>query len=229
MSKYKVLIFDADGTLFDFEKSEMIALQKSFENLNLIFDKSIHLSIYKNINAEIWAEFEEGKISSTNLKQERFKRYINHFKFKVAPLLFSEIYLKYLSEAAFLLNGAEELLLKLRFGMFKMVLLTNGLTNVQENRFKISNMKKYFIEIIISENVGLKKPQKEIFELAMERIQHNTKNDVLMIGDNLSSDILGGINFGIDTCWYNPLNQKSKDGIIPTYQVSTFEEIQKIV
>ena len=228
MSKYKVLIFDADGTLFDFEKSEFSALKKAFLKFNLFFDKNVHLGYYKKLNFEIWSEFEDGKISAEDLKQERFRRYNEQFNLGIDPILFSDAYLEYLSEAAFLLDGAEELLTELS-NKFEMILLTNGLTRVQNKRFEKAKMSRFFKKIIISEEVGFKKPQKEIFELALNDIQHNNKNDILMIGDNLRSDILGGINFGVDTCWYNPRNQDGSNEIIPTFRATTFLELLKII
>jgi len=228
MAKYKVLIFDADGTLFDFEKSEFYALKKSFEKFNLLFDEDIHLKYYKKLNFEIWSEFEDGRISAEELKRERFKRYNERFNFEIDPVLFSDAYLGYLSDAAFLLDGAEELLTKLST-KFEMILLTNGLTKVQNKRFEKAKMRKFFKKIIISEEVGFKKPQKEIFELALNNIKYDNKNNILMIGDNLSSDILGGINFGVDTCWYNPQNKDGSNEIIPTFRATTFAELLEII
>jgi len=228
MSKYKILLFDADGTILDFEKSEALALKKTFEKFNLLYDGYTHLNFYKKLNAEIWSEFENGEISAKRLKPERFRRFNSKYNFNIEPSLMSDTYLEYLSEAGYFLDGAEKLLTKLK-EKFKMILLTNGLTAVQNRRFSITNMKKYFEKIIISEEVGFKKPQKEIFELSLKDIEYNNKNEILMIGDNLSSDILGGINFGIDTCWFNPLEKVGDENIKPTYHIQTFDELLLLV
>lgn len=228
MSEYKILLFDADGTILDFEKSEASALKKTFQKFSLLYDENYHLVFYKRLNAAIWSEFENGEISAAELKPERFRRFNNKFNFNIEPFLMSDVYLEYLSEAGYLLDGAEELLLKLKDN-FKMILLTNGLTAVQKRRFSKTNMKKYFEKIIISEEVGFKKPQKKIFELALKGIDYNSKSEILMIGDNLSSDILGGINYGIDTCWFNPLKKMRNMNIKPTYYIQTFNEILQLV
>jgi len=228
MSKYNILIFDADGTLFDFAKSEADALIKSFNKFNLHFDYNKHLKVYRTINHQIWSEFENGSISADNLKPERFRRFTSQFNFSIEPSVFSNAYLNYLAEAAFLLEGANGLLNKIK-GKFKLVLLTNGLTKVQRRRFALTNMKEYFDAIIISEEVGFKKPQVEIFDLALKKIGHSNKSDVLMIGDNLSSDILGGKNYNIDTCWYNPTSIKNDLNIIPSFEVSSFQELLTVL
>jgi len=229
MSKYKILLFDADGTILDFEKSEAIALKKTFEKFNLLYDENNYLKFYKKLNAEIWSEFENGEISAAKLKPERFRRFNSKYNFNIEPSLMSDTYLEYLSEAGYFLDGAEKLLSELK-NNFKMILLTNGLTAVQKKRFSKTNLKNYFEKIIISEEVGFKKPQKEIFELSLKDIEYNKKkNEILMIGDNLRSDILGGINFGIDTCWFNPLKKIGDENIKPTYHIQTFDEILKLV
>ena len=110
-----------------------------------------------------------------------------------------------------------------------MVLLTNGLSSVQHPRFRRSSIFHYFDSVVVSEDVGIAKPHSGIFEHTMKTLGHSCKNDVLMIGDNLRSDIQGGVNFGIDTCWYNPNRKKNESGITPSYEIEHLLQLENIL
>ncbi|MBL7995501.1 YjjG family noncanonical pyrimidine nucleotidase [bacterium] len=226
--KYKVLLFDADGTLFDFEQSERLALQDTFHDFSIAYDPDIHMRLYQEINSKIWIEFEEHTITADALKTERFRRLFERLKIDVDPILFSDRYLNMLSQNSFLLDHAADMVVKL-FHDYKMVLITNGLSSVQHPRFRKSAIFQYFDAVIVSEDIGIAKPHVGIFEHTMKRIGHDQKNDVLMIGDNLRSDIQGGMNFGIDTCWYNPEMKKNLNGITPTYEINHLLELEHIL
>jgi putative hydrolase of the HAD superfamily len=217
--KYKVLLFDADETLFDFKKSERIALEHAVSDFGIPYDPEHHLKIYEVINAAIWKEFEEGKITQNTLKVERFKRLSEELGIEFDPLAFSERYMYHLAEASFLLDDAAALLEKIH-GKFKLVIVTNGLAYVQNRRIGKSSIAGYFSHIVISEEVGVAKPNPEIFEHTLKLIGHTDKSEVLMIGDSLTSDIQGGIRFGIDTCWYNPMKLDNTSQVKPTYEIS---------
>ena len=226
--KYHVLLFDADGTLFDFEQSERLALEDTFRSFHIDYDPDIHMRLYQEINSKIWAEFEEHTITADALKAERFRRLFDKLKLAIDPLSFSDRYLAMLSQNAFLIDHAADLVEKL-FRDHKMVLLTNGLSSVQHPRFRRSSIFQYFDSVIVSEDVGIAKPHVGIFEHTMKKLGHGQKDDVLMIGDNLRSDIQGGINFGIDTCWYNPEKKKNGNGIRPTYEINHLLQLVNIL
>lgn len=226
--KYNVLLFDADGTLFDFEQSERLALQDTFRAFEISYDSEMHMRLYQEINSKIWIEFEEHTITADALKAERFRRLFARLEIDVDPILFSDRYLNMLSQNAFLLDDAADLVVKL-FHDYKMILVTNGLSSVQHARFRRSSIFQYFDSVIVSEDIGIAKPHTGIFEHTMKKIGHDQKNDVLIIGDNLRSDIQGGINFGIDTCWYNPEKKKNSNGISPTYEINHLLELENIL
>ncbi len=110
-----------------------------------------------------------------------------------------------------------------------MLLITNGLAEVQVPRFAASSIRDCFAEIVISGEIGLAKPDPAIFDFAFERIGRPAKERVLMIGDNLGSDILGGANYGLDTCWYNPSGTLNGHGVEPTYEIRELQSILGIV
>ncbi|WP_426711159.1 YjjG family noncanonical pyrimidine nucleotidase [Cetobacterium sp. SF1] len=226
--KYKVILFDADETLFDFKRAEDYALEESLKSIGVDYNREYHSPLYKEINDKIWKELEEGKIKIGELKIERFRRYFEKLNIDYDPTIFADLYMTELGNGSFVLNGAIEMLENLK-DKARMAIITNGLTKVQDNRIKKSIINHYFEEIVISESIGISKPNPEIFDYTMKKMNHLNKNDVIMIGDNLGSDILGGNNYGIETCWYNPGNKKSKKDIKPTFEVSNFKEMLEIL
>jgi len=227
-SKYKLILFDADGTLFDFHQGESDALRTAFAHYNLPYDEAVDLPLYRKINLEIWSEFERQRIDAGDLSRERFRRYLGELRLQTAPDAFSDVYLVALSQSTHIIEHAIEVVSELA-GRFKLVLITNGLSAVQHPRFKKSSMYPFFSSIVVSEDIGIAKPQPGIFEHAFRSMNHTERRDVIMVGDNLSSDIQGGINFGIDTCWFNPHRQPRKTGIEPTYEIANLKQVLPIV
>lgn len=226
--KYEVIIFDADGTLFDFEKSEMEAIKNTSLHFGINYDENYHLKVYKDINTKIWKEFEEGIITQKKLKTERFDRFFKRIEMDLNSEEFALKYMEELALGSFLFEESTKLIEKLH-GNVKLTILTNGLTLVQNGRIKKSTIAKYFEDIVISEEVGVSKPNSEIFEIALNNISHRDKSKVLIVGDSLTSDIKGGINFGIDTCYYNPNGVENTSGIVPTYEIKNLLELENIL
>ncbi len=224
---YELLIFDADGTLFDFEKAEEYAFFKTAENAGRNFSNEEY-GIYGRLNKAIWKEMELGQIDQETLKAERFTRFFAKLGIDEDEVGFSNEYLYNLSTAGFLFDGAVELLDQLK-GRYRMVLLTNGLTSVQETRLGKSPVRPYFEELVISENVGISKPDPRIFEYTFDKIGYEKKDKALMIGDSLTSDIKGGLNFGVDTCWYNAEMKENEKNIVPKYEVHDYEGLLGIL
>jgi 2-haloacid dehalogenase len=226
--KYDVIIFDADGTIFDFEMAEKNAFEKTMNYFGINSNDDNYMRIYKEINSELWDEYEKKNITAERLKIERFKRFFIKIKSDYLGDEGSKVYLGFLSKGAFLLDGALELLQELE-SKVNMILLTNGFTNVQKNRLELSGIRKFFSTVVISEEVGFAKPHIKIFEYGLKNAPYVSRKKVLMVGDSLKSDILGGINFGIDTCWYNPKVVSNKSKINPTYEIKDFESLRKII
>ncbi len=226
--KYELLIFDADKTLYDFDAAEKFALENTFKAFDLPYRQELHLNIFHNVNKQIWLEFEQKQITAEELKPERFRRYFTQLNIEnISPQEFSDVYLSFLAKNNELLSGAKNLIVDIEKD-FRLVLLTNGLSFVQKSRFYSSELRQFFELIIISEEVGLAKPDPAIFQLVFDKLDFTDKSKALMIGDNLSSDILGGINFGIDTCWFNPNKKENKSEIVPTFEVSRYYQLKNI-
>jgi len=228
MMKYKVVLFDADDTLFDFKKSETHAFMKTMTEYEEVYDESIHLKAYHDINTRIWKEFEMGEITQKELKVERFRRLREALGMSFHPEEFAKRYMHHLSYASFVYPDAERLMEELK-GKFKMAIITNGLTQVQTRRIRNAPLAKYFQDVIISEEIGVSKPSPQIFVHALEKLGHADAGNVLMIGDSLTSDIKGGEDFGMDTCWFNPEGKENRTAVNPTYEVRTLMDILDIL
>lgn len=226
--KYKLVLFDADGTLFDFEKASEQAIKRGFEKFKIGSWNSEAMAIYRKVNKQIWDEFELKLISASNLKTERFRKFFIEISAEnIDPKEFSDFYLLSLSQSTDLIEGAEDLV-KWCYGKFKIGIITNGLTAVQKPRFNNSILDKYFEHYIISEEIGFVKPHPEIFDYSFNKFGHIDKSSAIIIGDNLTSDIKGGNDYGIDTCWINQFGE-SKDSIIPTFEIKDLAELKKIL
>ncbi|MGG7078679.1 YjjG family noncanonical pyrimidine nucleotidase [Clostridium sardiniense] len=226
--KYEVLLFDIDETLFDFKKGENFAFLKCVDDFNLSEDKEACIKLYREINTLIWQEFEKGLITSKDLKVDRFRRLIKALNIERDAEEISNTYMRYLGMSTFLFDGVEELINELSKD-YRLAIVTNGLKETQTNRINKSTIGKYFDAVIISDGIGIAKPDARIFEYALDRINYKDKSKVLMIGDSLTADIKGGINAEIDTCLYNPDKKVNDTDIKPTYEIHKLEDLKNIL
>ena len=224
--RYSCLLFDADGTLFDYDVAEAQALAATFHEVG-VEEPPGALEIYRRVNSEMWLEFERGTTSQARLKVERFELLFEATGITADPHLFSPLYLEHLSRRTDLIDGAETVISNLA-ERARMLLITNGIAAVQRPRFSSSTIHHLFDGFVISEEVGAAKPAPEIFESAFREMNHPERADVLMIGDSLTSDIKGGNDFGIDTCWFNPAGMPADPEIEPTYQITSLRELLRI-
>lgn len=225
--KYTTILFDLDSTLFDYDISETKALKNTFRDFNLPFENKV-IPTYRELNAKLWKQFEEGKLSQKIIKVRRFEQLADALGLTFDTEKFSIRYLLHLSEGTDLIDGAREII-EFLSNKTDLVLITNGLTIVQRPRIKNSGLEKHFKEVIISEEVGFAKPDVKIFDIIFERLGFPAKETVLIVGDSLTSDIAGGINYGIDTCWFNPDSLCFVDGINYTYVIKHLSDIKKIL
>lgn len=225
--KYDVILFDADDTLFDYGMAEGQAFMNVFAYFGLPTGAEEYAASYQTINRALWADLEAGRITSAALRVERFNRLFAAHQLDLNPEEFSEAYLRFLGEGTFLIQGAVELCEEL--AAFRLAIITNGIKEVQLSRIKGSPLADTFEQIIISEEAGYQKPATGIFDYAFEKLGITDKRRVLIVGDSLTSDIQGGINYGIDTCWFNPLGKANGSGIMPTYEIRELAALLEIV
>lgn len=224
---YTTLLFDADGTLFDYDRAETWALTETFRQYGLHFEPG-YSQRYRQVNDPLWEAFENGQMTQVRLKVLRFERLFEALGFDVDADAFSASYSRQLGLATFLIDGAHELVAGLS-GQHRMLLLTNGLTDVQRPRFHASTIGRFFEDWIISEEVGVAKPDPRIFDIAFERLGGPEKREVLIIGDSLTSDMAGGVAYGIDTCWYNPAGRQADPALAITYEIQSLAQLPAVV
>jgi 2-haloacid dehalogenase len=225
--KYTWLLFDADGTLFDYDLGEAYALESSFLEAGLPFSPATAES-YRAINQQIWLDFENGLISAERLRTRRFELLFEAAGLQTDVAAFSARYLIHLSHASQLVDGAETLIRSLR-GQYHLGIITNGLKDVQRPRLARSAIDGLFDGIAISEEIGTAKPDPRFFEAAFAEMGNPPRETVLVIGDSLSSDILGGNNYGLDTCWYNPQGKAPDPRIPATYEIRRLVDLMAVL
>jgi YjjG family noncanonical pyrimidine nucleotidase len=212
--------------LFDYDQAEAFALKNSFAEAGLPFIQP-YLEAYRQINHDMWLDFEQGNIDQVTLRTRRFELLFAAINMDEDPQNFSARYLVNLARGAFLIDGAEALVRSLS-GRFNLAIITNGLADVQRPRLARSSIHSYIEAIIISEEVGAAKPDPKIFDIAFARMDHPGRDEVLIIGDSLTSDMQGGHNYGIDTCWFNPQG-RSNGRISTTFEIQRLAELPKIL
>jgi len=223
---YPWLWFDADGTLFDYERAETTALLNAFHAQGLHFQDK-YLPAYQQINEKLWQALQRGEITQDDLRLRRFELLFDAIEAKGSPEQLSISYVEQLGLCADLMDGALDVLQALH-KTCKIAIVTNGLTAVQRSRFALSSIKDYIAELIISEEIGIAKPHADFFTTAAARTGNPPKSDVLIIGDSLSSDIKGGADYGIDTCWFNPSGAERPADMRITYEIKHLRELLEL-
>lgn len=224
---YRWLLLDADGTLFDYDRAELQALRLTFGGAGHPFQPA-YAEAYRRINAAIWRDFELGQISQARLRTRRFELLFEDTGLPLEAEGFARDYLRYLAQGVDLVDGAEEVLCALQ-GRVGLALITNGLQDVQRPRLAGSAIGHLFDAVIISEEVGAAKPDPAIFQAAFERMGHPPREQVLMVGDSLTSDVQGAINYGLAACWFNPGGQPRPSGVDIRHEIQDLSELPSLL
>lgn len=223
----RYVLFDVDDTLLDFGKAEAAAIRKTFERIGIpVTDELIRR--YSEINAQQWSRFEKGEITREKLLTERFDILFSELGINVPSEMAQASYEYLLGIGHYFVDGAEELLEALK-DKYELYIVSNGNASVQDRRLKSAGIIPYFKDIFISERVGFNKPSAEFFETCFERIPGFEKDKAVIVGDRLSSDILGGINAGVKTCWFNPRGDAPDPDIPADYEIKHLNELPALL
>ena len=229
--RYKTFIFDVDATLLDYDVAERNAFINTMSECDIIYNDKL-ISIFNVICCEEWDLLKLGNTNETNIQKnyhelyyqysvKRFERLLKHMNIDMTSIELSDLYLQKLSLERTLMPYAIETCRYLS-NCVKLIIATNGLSKVQNSRLKELNI--YFDNVFISEEIGYIKPSHEFFTYVLKAINANPK-ECLMIGDSLTSDIIGAKNMGMDTCWYNYKNRRNKTAEKPTYEITCLNDL----
>jgi YjjG family noncanonical pyrimidine nucleotidase len=224
---YPWLFFDADGTLFDYNHAEATAFHKAFESLQLPYEEN-YLEAYQKINRELWQALERHEVTPAVLRVRRFELLLEALGLSGSADDLNVAYVEQLGLCTDLMDGAYGVLQAL-YQRSRIAIVTNGLEAVQRSRLMHSTIHPFITELIISEEVGAAKPHPAFFDAAFARTGSPLKRDVLIIGDSPSSDMQGGADYGIDTCWYNPGGEIKPEGLPMTYEIKHLHELLDII
>ena len=227
---YDILLVDIDNTIFNFDIAEDKAIHVALKH-NDIEPTDEVVNKFKTINKALWKKFELGEITKERLLAQRFEELfaflgkMEHLKNNISSEV-NAYYLNQLSNSSDLMPDAYEVLEELS-KTHKIYPVTNAVYKTQTKRINNSTVKQFFNGVYISEVIGVQKPYQGFFDFVFNDLKITDKSKVLMVGDSLIADIVGGINYGIDTCWYNHKNADSQ-GVKPTYEIKSLKELLNI-
>lgn len=227
--KYKYILLDVDNTLLDFSKAEKVAHKNASLKFSLPVNEE-NYNTYKQINAKWWKKHELGEYSREELVIKRFEEYLPLINAShVNPVEFNKCFLNELQHTNALTDGANELVKYLFDKNYVLYIVTNGFDKVQKKRLENLELTKYIKDVFVSENLGHAKPTLEFFKEVERLINDNLSGQSLIVGDSLTSDILGGMNIGIDTCFYNPNKLEIPNEFKVDYNISHLLDLTKIL
>lgn len=220
---YRTFLLDLDHTLFDSDASELAAFAQAME-LAGVTALDGHADAFRRINLELWAAVERGELTPQQVKTLRFERLVAEAALEADHAAMAEAYVRGLAANGELYAGALDVLHALR-SHARLGLVTNGLSEVQRERIERTGILDLFDAIVISAEVGTAKPATAIFDIAFDLLDGPAKELVVMVGDNLASDIRGGTDYGIATCWYNPQRRRAGPTDRFSHEIAALEDL----
>jgi HAD hydrolase, TIGR02254 family len=229
MAKYKYLLWDIDGTIINFELAERAAIRSLFKRFKLGDCSDEMLMYYSQINKRYWQLMESGKIKKDKMLVERFIEFFSNKGINAdIAAEFNKEYQIALCDTIVFNDDAIDII-KHQKKTCKIIIVTNGTEVVQEKKLERSGLNDIVDNVFISELVGFEKPNIKFFEKVILEVGIKDLKEALIIGDSLTSDIQGGHNIGIDTCWYNPKNEENTTLLNPTYTIRNLHELENII
>ena len=226
---FDVLLWDVDGTLLDFLAAEKAAIKKLFHEFGLGECTDAMIARYSEINKHYWEALERGDLTKPVILVRRFADFFAEYGIDTSVAeAFNELYQIRLGDTVVFCDDSYNILASLR-GRVKQYAVSNGTIAAQELKLRNSGLSKLFDGVFLSERLGCEKPAPGFFERVFEAIGPVDKERVLIIGDSLTSDIAGGNNAGIKTCWYNPKSVENGAGAHVDYEIRDLHEVPELL
>ena len=221
------LLLDLDDTILDFHMQESEAIRKTLLCAG-VEPTDENCALYSKINLRYWKMLELGEVTREELIWKRFAELFAVLGVAADPKETAEKYMDHLSEGHYFLPGAEEAV-KALSKKYKLYMASNGTGRVQESRIASAGLAPYFEEIFISQIIGANKPDKAYFDGCFAKIPNFDRRKAMIVGDSLSSDIRGGKNAGIYTCWVNPKGKTTKPEDQPDYEIKSIAKLEELL
>ena len=222
------LFLDLDNTILDFNKAEAVAIRKTMREYGLEPTDAL-AARYSEINDRHWKALERGEMTRDQVVTGRFAAFFGEQGIDVDASAVAKTYETYLSQGHWFLPGAEETVKQKLYGKYKLYLASNGTAVVQQGRMTSAELYPYFQESFVSQELGHNKPSREYFDAAFARIPGFEPARCLMVGDSLTSDILGGKNAGLRTVWVNPGHRTAPEHLKPDYEIELLADLPALL
>lgn len=222
------IFLDVDDTILDFGRAEREALSSALSQMGVAVDEKV-LHCYHEVNLAHWKMLERGEITRERLLVRRFEKFYEQIGVSADAVGTQRVYEYELGCRSYYLEGAEALLAELLRGGYHLYLASNGTTAVQAPRIKASGLDRICHGIFLSEEIGCDKPQRAFFDACFARLKDFEPKNAIILGDSLSSDIAGGKNAGLKTCWFNPKKLPLTGDVTPDFEISELSEFLEIL
>ena len=225
----QTILWDVDATLLDFHAAEKAAILKLFRQFHLGECTEEMLQRYANINRGYWERLERGELTRDQVLVGRFQEFFEKEELDVSTApAFNEAYQSSLGDTIVYRDDSYHIIKSLR-GKVKQYVVSNGTIVAQEKKLRLSGLGELMDGVFLSEELGVEKPNKAFFDKVFKEIGDMDRDTVLIVGDSLTSDIRGGNNAGIRTCWYNPGNAALIEGVHVDYEITDLHEVYDLL
>ena len=221
------LFLDLDDTILDFHQAERVALSKTIRDFGVEPTEQV-LHRYHLINKAHWERLERGELTREQVLVGRFAVLFEELGIAVDPAACTAAYSENLAIGHYFMPGAEEAVERLS-KKYRLFLASNGTASVQHGRMTSANLYRFFEKVFVSQDIGYNKPAIEYFERCFAQIPDFDPKKAMIVGDSLTSDIRGGKNAGIATCWVNPDHAPGKEGIVPDYEIEALPQLEALL
>ena len=221
------IFLDLDDTILDFHRAERIALAKALREFGVEPTDSV-LSRYHVINQQHWQRLERGELTRDQVQEGRFRVLFAELGKDTDAAVVTRCYERNLGIGHYFLPGARETVERLS-GHYRLFLASNGTASVQYSRLTSAGLYPYFEKVFISEEIGFNKPSREFFDACFAQIPGFEREKAIMVGDSLTSDILGGIRSGLRTCWLNPNHLPVRPEITPDFVIESLPQLEGLL
>lgn len=226
--EFRALFLDMDGTFLDFEAAERQAFYRALSGAG-VEPTLERCSLYSAINDGLWKAFERGEIGKQDIRRQRYTLLFERLGIRADGEAVERAYEGFLGEGHELMPHAGEVLAYLH-ARYPLYVVTNGFAQVQRSRLKLAGIRSLMRDCFISEELGVQKPKKEFFDRCFARMEGNlAPSEVLLIGDSLTSDILGAKNAGLSSCWFNPKGLENESGFRPDFEIHSLTELKDLL